>query len=44
MYYIGTTVETRLGHPGHILSGLSGSDQLYKISRSDPDSALDHVY
>ena len=34
---IGHRVETRSGHPGHIFSGLSGSDPLYKISRSDPD-------
>ena len=27
------------GHPGHILSGSSGSDPLYKISGSDPDSS-----
>ena len=40
-------VETRSGHldqPGHVLSGLSGSDPVYKISRSDPDSALDHMH
>ena len=33
-------VETGSGHPGqlgHILSGSSGSDLLYKISGSDPD-------
>ena len=39
-------VETRSGHlgqPGHILSGSSGSDPLYKISGSDPNSALYHV-
>ena len=32
------------GHPGHILSRSSRSDLLYKISRSDLDSALDHVF
>ena len=37
------------GHPGypqlgHVLSGSSGSDPVYKISRSDLDSALDHVH
>ena len=32
--------ETGLGHPGHILSGSSGSDPLYKLSRSVPDSTL----
>ena len=32
-----------LGHPGHVFAGSSGSDPLYKISGSDPDSALDHV-
>ena len=37
-------VETGLGHPGHILSGSSGSDRVYKISGSDLDSALDHVH
>ena len=31
------------GHPGHVFSGSSGSDPLYKISRSDQDSALDHL-
>ena len=30
-------VETGSGHPGHIFSGSSGSDPLYKISGSDPD-------
>ena len=40
---VSTRVETGLGHPGHILSGSSGSDPLYKISRSDPDSTLYHV-
>ena len=40
-------VETGLGHsgqPGHVLSGSTGSDLLYKISGTDPDSALDHVH
>ena len=32
-----------LGQPGHILSKSSKSDPVYKILRSDPDSALDHV-
>ena len=42
-------VETGSGYPGyagqlgHVLSGSSGSDQVYKISGSDPDSTLDHV-
>ena len=30
--------------PGHVCPGQVGrSDQVYKISGSDPDSALDHV-
>ena len=40
---MGIRVETGLGHPGHILSGSSGYDPLYKISGSDLDSALDPV-
>ena len=39
-------VETGSGHPGqlgHVLSGSSGSDPIYKISGSDPDSALNHM-
>ena len=42
-------VETGSGHlgypgqPGHVLSGSSGSYPIYKISRSDLDSALDHL-
>ena len=42
-------VEARLGHPSQLgdlescLSGSSRSDLVYKISASDPDSALDHV-
>ena len=39
-------VETGSGHPGypgHILSGSSGSNQLYILSGSDPDSTLYHV-
>ena len=42
-------VETESGYPGyvgqlgHVLSGSSGSDQVYKISGSDPDTTLDHV-
>ena len=31
------------GQPGHALSESSGSDLVYKISRSDPDSALDQL-
>ena len=31
------------GHPGHIFSVSSGSDSDYKISGSDPDSALYHM-
>ena len=43
-------VETGSGHlgyrgqPGHVLSGSSRSDPVYKISGSDPDSALDHMH
>ena len=40
-------VEIGLGYPGqlgHVLSGSSGSDPVYKISGSDPDSALDHMH
>ena len=37
-------VETRSGQPGHVLFRSSGSEPVYKISMSDPDSALDHVY
>ena len=36
-------VETGSGHPDHILSGSSGSDPVYKLSGSDPDSTLNHV-
>ena len=39
-------VETgagHLGHPGHVLSGSSGFDPVYKMSGSDLDPALDHV-
>ena len=35
-------VETGLGQLGHLLSRSTRSDLLYKISRSDLDSALDH--
>ena len=38
-----TRVETGSGYPGHVLPGSSGSDPAYKVSWSDPDSALDHV-
>ena len=30
------SVETGSGHPGHIFSGSSGSDPVYKLSGSDP--------
>ena len=42
-------VETGSGYPGyqgqlgHVLSGSSRFDPVYKISGSDSDSALDHV-
>ena len=39
-------VETGSGHPGqpgHVLSGSSRSDPVYKIFGSDPNSALNHV-
>ena len=42
-----TRVETGsgyLGQLGHVLFGSSGSDPVYKISKSDPDSTLDRVY
>ena len=42
----GTRAETGSGHLGqlgHILSGSSGSDTVYKLSRSDLDSALNHM-
>ena len=38
--YICVSVETGSGHPGqpgHIFSGSSGSDPVYKLSGSDPD-------
>ena len=50
MHIISIRVETGSGHPGyrgqqgHILSGSSGSDPVYKISGCDPDFALDHVH
>ena len=31
------SVETELGHPGHIFSGSSWSDPVYNLSGSDPD-------
>ena len=37
-------VKTGLGHPSHVLSGSSGSDPVYKISGSDPDSTLDYMH
>ena len=36
--------ETRSGHPDHVLSKSSGSDLVYKLSGSDPDSTLDHKH
>ena len=48
-YIVSTRVETRLGHlgypgqPDQVLSGSSGSDPVYKISGSDPDSILNHM-
>ena len=36
-------VETGSGHPGHIFSGSSGSDPVYKLSGSDRRPGLDHV-
>ena len=36
-------VETRSGHPGHVLSRSSGSHPVYKVSISDPDSVLVYV-
>ena len=40
-------VEIRVGigsgHSGHVLSGSLGSDPVYKTSRCDLDSALDHM-
>ena len=47
--YPSTRVGTGSGHPGypdqpgHILSGLSRSDPVYKIPGCDADFALDHV-
>ena len=38
-----TRVETRLGQPGHVLSGSSWSNPVYKISGSYLDSALNHM-
>ena len=41
--------ETRSGHPsypgqlGHVMSRSSGYDLVYKVSRPEPDSALDHM-
>ena len=48
--YICIRIETGVGHPGHpdlpghVMSGSSGSDLVYKISECAPDSALDHVH
>ena len=39
--------ETGLGHlgqPCHVLSGSSWLYPVYKTSRSDPDSNLDHIH
>ena len=47
--YVSVRVETGSGHKGylgklcHALSRSSPSDPVYKISGSDPDSALNHV-
>ena len=47
---VANRVVTRSGHPGypgqpgHILSGSSMSDPVYKISRYDPDYALNHMW
>ena len=35
----GSGYPGHLGQPGHVLSRSNGSDPVYKISRSDPDSA-----
>ena len=37
------TESSHLDQPGHVLSGSSGSDPVYKISGSDVDSALDYA-
>ena len=37
---VATRFETGLGHLGFVLSRSSRSDLVYKISGSDPDSAL----
>ena len=34
---VSVSVETGSGQPGHIFSGSSGSDPVYKLSGSDPD-------
>ena len=42
-----TMIETESGHPGqlgHILSGSSMSDLVYKISGSDLYSAFNHMH
>ena len=41
--YIAIRVETGLGHLGHDLSMSNRFHPLYKICRSDQDSALDHM-
>ena len=37
------TESVYLGYAGHVFVVSSGSDQVYKISGSDPHSTLDHV-
>ena len=50
LFVISIRVEIGSGHlgypgqPGHFLSRSSRSDLFYKISGSDPNSALDHVH
>ena len=39
----GLWVETSFGHAGHVLFKSSGPHPVYKISRFDPDSALNLV-
>ena len=40
--WVSISVVTGSGHPGHVLSGSSGSDPLQNLSRSDPDWYLGH--
>ena len=37
-------VKTRLGHPGHILSGSSRSDLVYEIFGPYVDSAVHYMH